>query len=73
LVNAQQFVDFSLMFDDALRIDLFSTINCFDYSDFCTHLNVLTFPSLQVYKDENLVKKMNFLPSNDVLLHVIKK
>jgi hypothetical protein len=57
---------------DGKKMKLFSSINCFDFSKFCTrNLSVYDFPSFHFYKYGRLVKKFSYLPDDESLFNHI--
>ena len=54
--------------------NIFSQINCYDYSKFCTDkISVIDFPSFNFYKKGELVKSLKYLPSDEELVFILNK
>ena len=52
--------------------NIFSQLNCYDYSKFCTeNLTLYDYPSLRFYKSGKLVKIFDFIPDEIEILETV--
>ena len=59
--------------NEALGMKLFSSINCFDYSKFCSkNLSIYDFPSFIIFKYGRLINKFKYLPEDEKIFNHIK-
>ena len=57
-----------------LNSSIFTAINCFDYSEFCSdELDINEFPSLSFYEHGFLIKKFDYLPENNIIIDFFKR
>jgi hypothetical protein len=54
--------------------EIFSVVNCFDYSDFCSEaMNIYGYSHFSFYSKSDLVENYEYLPSDQEILEFLYK